>query len=635
MIRARLHIAKLLAIALAMALTLSAQALAEEVIHSFTSNVTLLQNGNVDVTETISVRAEGVSIRRGIFRDIPTRMINEDGSVLRSNLNVLEVTRDGRSEPWHTESIRDGVRIYVGDADVFLRTGTYTYTIRYTMTRMARRFENYDELYWNATGNFWAFPIQEANAIVSLPDGAVIGELRAYTGAFGATGTDATARRTSDNTAIFRATRPLRAYEGMTISVSFNKGILSEPSWFESVLFYLSDHRDTVFPLFAVFIALLYNFFAWDAVGRDPPRGTIIPLFYPPRDFSPALVHYVHNLGWKNSGWTAYSAALISLAIKKLIQIDKDGKDNIFTSLGRPEAASLPIGEAVVEGFVRSKGTLKVDKTTGSSIHSNKSKFISAIEKENRRAYFNNNVFYVFIGVVLAIVMLVALVIFEALDPIWLVLSVGAGVGIGLFTSLVSSFWRGGNFVRFVFLLWGIMAFSNIFSGVANLLTGFEINVGAISALSIAALTIFFGILMRAPTVQGRKVMDEIDGFKMYLETAEKERLNFAGEPDFTIKRFEQILPYAMALGVERPWSERLEGELARDALPEAATGYHPTWYHGTDFSGRNLSQNMATMASGMSAAMISAQPVSSSSSGGGGGGFSGGGGGGGGGGGW
>src|SRR5690606_24899189 len=137
-----------------------------------------------------------------------------------------------------------------------------------------------------------------------------------------------------------------------------------------------------------------------------------------------------------------------------------------------------------------------------------------------------------------------------------------------------------------------------------------------------------------APTVHGRKVMDEIDGFKMYLETAEKERLNFQDEPDMSVQRFEAILPYAMALGVEKPWSERFEKDLARHAAKDAE-GYSPLWYSGGNFSAGSFARTMGGVATGLSAAMIASQPQASSSSGSGGGGFSGGGGGGGGGGGW
>jgi uncharacterized membrane protein len=134
--------------------------------------------------------------------------------------------------------------------------------------------------------------------------------------------------------------------------------------------------------------------------------------------------------------------------------------------------------------------------------------------------------------------------------------------------------------------------------------------------------------------------MDQIEGFKMYLQTAEANRLNYVdkGEPPMTIKRFEAILPFAIALGVEKLWSQRFEADLARNAVADATGGsYSPLWYTGGDWSSgsRGFSNAVSSMASGMSAAMVAAQPSSSSGSGFSGGGGSGGGGGGGGGGGW
>jgi hypothetical protein len=152
---------------------------------------------------------------------------------------------------------------------------------------------------------------------------------------------------------------------------------------------------------------------------------------------------------------------------------------------------------------------------------------------------------------------------------------------------------------------------------------------------------------MRAPTIQGRKLMDQIEGFKMYMETAEKNRLNYVdkGEPQMTVSRFESILPFAIALAVEKPWSERFEADLMRNAVAGVTAGsYSPGWYRGSSWStgGSNgdFSKSFSNIATGMSAAMIAAQPSTSSGSGfssggGGGGGSSGGGGGGGGGGGW
>lgn len=103
-----------------------------------------------------------------------------------------------------------------------------------------------------------------------------------------------------------------------------------------------------------------------------------------------------------------------------------------------------------------------------------------------------------------------------------------------------------------------------------------------------------------------------------------------------TVERFETILPYAIALGVEEPWSDHFEGELARNAVEGVSGSYQPRFYSGSSWSGTgNFSRAVATTAGAVSAAMVAAQPSRSSGSGFSGGGSSGGGGGGGGGGGW
>ncbi len=69
------------------------------------------------------------------------------------------------------------------------------------------------------------------------------------------------------------------------------------------------------------------------------------------------------------------------------------------------------------------------------------------------------------------------------------------------------------------------------------------------------------------------------------MNTAEKNRLNITSEPPMTVERFERILPFAIALGVEKPWSEHFEGELARNAVADAQFGYQPRFYSGRYWS--------------------------------------------------
>ncbi|MDF2981616.1 MAG: putative rane protein precursor, partial [Devosia sp.] len=193
--------------ALALSLTIltllfALPASAREAITSFSSAVTLNADGSVDVIETIEVNAEGYEIRRGIYRDIPLVLINPDNSRLRSDLTVKTVLRDGRTEPYSLDNIGAGFkRIRIGDADVLLSYGRHKYTIHYSMTRMGRSFADHDELFWNATGNYWNFPIDQAVTSITLPKGAVIDRLVGYTGAPGSMEQAVTITRTSDNTA--------------------------------------------------------------------------------------------------------------------------------------------------------------------------------------------------------------------------------------------------------------------------------------------------------------------------------------------------------------------------------------------------------------------------------------------------
>jgi len=150
-------------------------------------------------------------------------------------------------------------------------------------------------------------------------------------------------------------------------------------------------------------------------------------------------------------------------------------------------------------------------------------------------------------------------------------------------------------------------------------------------------LAIVFKHLIKAPSAEGRQLMDEIEGFKEYLSVAEEDRLNLQNPPEETPELFERFLPYAHALGCDQQWSDRFESVLAAagSASQGRGGGYRPGWYSGMD--GRDLAGGAfgAALGTAMASTLSSAGASPGSSSGSGGGGFSGGGGGGGGGGGW
>jgi uncharacterized membrane protein len=143
-------------------------------------------------------------------------------------------------------------------------------------------------------------------------------------------------------------------------------------------------------------------------------------------------------------------------------------------------------------------------------------------------------------------------------------------------------------------------------------------------------LHIVFGWLLKAYTLEGRKLADEIEGFKLFLSVTEKDRLNFHNPPEKTPQLFEKMLPFALALGVEHKWAEQFAEVFAR--LKEQGVAYSPVWFHGTfgSFNPTSFSSSVGNNFTGAVAAAATPPGSSSGFSGG-----SGGGGGGGGGGGW
>lgn len=137
-------------------------------------------------------------------------------------------------------------------------------------------------------------------------------------------------------------------------------------------------------------------------------------------------------------------------------------------------------------------------------------------------------------------------------------------------------------------------------------------------------------------TIGGIKTLSEVEGLKMYIKTAEELRMK-----EMTPEHFEELLPYAMAFGLENKWCKQFEKILA-------ACNYKPDWYDSADtnygvstllYNGgmNSMMDNFTkqTKSSIQSYDTAHSESGGSWSSGGGGGGFSGGGGGGGGGGGW
>lgn len=635
-------------LALLMALTVRT-ALGAEIISSFNSDIRLEKSGAMTVAETITVNAEGNRIRRGIFRDFPLTFTDENGRLRSVDFDVVSVTRDGNDEPWKTESISGGIRIYAGSEDVMLSPGRHQYVFTYRTNRQIRYFADHDELYWNVTGNGWIFPIMAATATVNLPDGVSATDTNVFTGPLGAKDKNARVSGTSRRP-VFSTTQPLNAEEGLTIAVKFPKGAIDPPSESDQNMWWLKDNRDYFIGFGGLILVFLYYTRSWLRVGRDPARGVVVPRWDAPDNISPALVNYIDNKGFSGQGWTALSASALNLAVRGFVVLEDLKQSIVIRRTDKPNVGQkFEAGEASLLNAVGSRGSLTIDKANGERVKSVGQNFRSAIEREHRGKYYNANTGYVTGGVVLSVAVLIILFVFGSLQPDTIALMIIPIAVVAFLSLFVAGFAK--SFRR------GHSLGSKIMSVVAIGIGGF-IGFSIVSSLALALfsslmelhetpmlfavggivfLNMLYVFIMGAPTMLGAKMMDGIDGLRQYLTLAEKDRMNMAGVPEMSPQHFEKLLPYAVALGVEKPWSRTFETWLAA-AAAGAAAAYAPTWYSG-NFNSGSFSDRIGGFSSSMAstiASTIPSPPPSSSSSGfSGGGGSSGGGGGGGGGGGW
>lgn len=546
-----------------------APAAAAERILSYWSDIQVHADATVTVAETIRVRAEGADIRRGIYRDFPTDYKDGFGNHYRVAFEVVGVTRDGQPEPWHSTTYANGVRVYAGRADRFLEPGVYEYVIRYRTSRQLGFFDDHDELYWNVTGNGWAFPIDAAAASVALPDEVPAGsiEIIGYTGPYGSRARNARSG-VEDGRAWIETTGPLHPREGLTLVVTWPKGFVREPTPGQRIAWLLSDNRGLLLAVASMLLVSTYLLLCWSRYGRDPDPGVIFPQYEPPGGYSPATARFIRRMGYDDR---VFASAIVNLAVKGYLEIrETDGDYSLWRKEGT--GASLAPGERVLLSQIfRSGPVIELDDANHRVIGDARRAHRRALRIDCERVYFFTNTPLLIPAILIAVGGLAAVV------------------------------------------LWG-----------------------GVTPAAIAVLALNFGLvgvfhfLMKAATPRGRELLDKLEGFRMYLDVAERDDLNLRNPPRKTPQLFEKYLPFALALGVEQAWAEQFAGIFARlDAEGKAS---RPVWYHGNFDAGRMSNFTSSIGRSLTSAIASSATPPGSSS---GGGGFSGGGGGGGGGGGW
>ena len=550
-----------------------AASVAQERILDFASDVSIDANGSLLVVETIVVQVEGQQIKRGIFRDFPTRYQNHRGLTVVVPFEVLNVQRDGTAEQYKVEPLNNGMRVRIGNPQQMLPRGPHMYRISYRTGRQLGFFERHDELYWNVTGNGWPFVIDRASAWVRLPQPVPADKLSAevYTGPQGARGRDAKVS-VADGEFNFETTRRLAPNEGLTIVAAFPKGIVTPPSALQRLGWTLADNAGELVGIGALLLLIFFMFAMWWRLGRDPRKGPKFPRYEPPANMSAAAVRFIDRMGFDTR---CLAAGVLGLGARGYLKVQQHDKGFVVQKTGST-VQWLPGEKPLADALFRGGSQATLSQTYDPAVAEAQSDLSSALSTHYKGVAFKRNHW-----------------------PLVLVVICGAA------------------------------AF-----GLAAVLGANPALIIALVCVLLLALFVFFKLLP-AYTREGRKVQDHIEGLRQYLGVAERDDLARMKAPEMTPTEFARMLPYALALDVEKTWADRFAAVLGTAAVAAAVSSYYAgdTSSWGSN-SIDDLTDSFGSLDSTVSAAST-APGSQSGSSGGGGGGSSGGGGGGGGGGGW
>lgn len=547
-------------------------------VTDFTADYYLKQDdpqGTLDVTERISV--DFSDYNHGIERAIPKKYQGQN-----QHIKITKVQRDGTTEPYTTYGSNGNEVVRIGDADKTI-TGAHFYILEYSVDNVIKFTDSQDQLIWNTNGTQWKQPFYTVSATLHLPDKLVgkFSDTVCYTGLQGSTSHNCTVNQNGSEV-LYQTTLPLAAGETMTFAGHFPVGTFAKPTFKD----WWQEYAATILQiLIPPALAFAYAYGRWRKHGKDTKgRGTIVPEYAPPDGLRAAEADVINRF---KLGTGAVSATIIDLAIRKYLKIVEGESDGLlglgkhktysFQKLPPPQNDTLkPYEESILAGLF----------ATG-----------EAVQATDLR-----NSFYV----------------------------TATSVQRDIPQALTAAGYFPSNPVK----AGTVMALGGL-----ALFTGAWIIFGADWALAIGlaiggAIIATFSRLMPNRTAKGAEAKETLAGLKLYMETAEKDRIAMLQSPDApyaaksdapqqTVELFEKLLPYAMVMGVEKEWAKQFESIYTTP----------PDWYSGnwaafnTAYLVSSLNDSVGAMNSSFAA------PASSSS--GSGGGFSGGGGGGGGGGGW
>ena len=557
--------------------------------------------------------------KHGIVRRIPlyNNIIRQDGTrernrVLISNVHVNEEFASSREN--------NNYVLKIGSADKTIN-GKHSYTISYDYDIGLDKNNKYDELYFNIIGTNWDTDISNVTFKITMPKEFDASKLGFSYGEYGESNTDNISYDVDGNviTGSFEGT--LLAGEGLNVRMELPEGYFIRKSVGSSLL----ECWYYIIPILGV----LFSYLIWKKYGKDDHVVDVVS-FYPPENLNSLDVAFAKN-GSVNSNDAV--SLLVYLASKGYIKIveDKKSKSRFTIQKVKEYDGNNKEEELFFRGlFKKVWDSISSDELNESFYLTINSILTKKNSTANRKEIFNNKssnkryILFLFMLITSSLSTIIPALGYKLSDVIFSIIICNL---IGIVALIIVAIIYDNNCTKKgLNSALGFAFFFVLALAVANFtIIGFEYIyydtvylIGFILCMVCTYLIYFFYLIVTKRTEYGNKVLGEVNGFKKFLETAEKDKLESLVHDDPSY--FYNILPYAYVLGVSDAWIKQFEGIAIAP----------PDWYESADtFDYYRFNRSLNRTIHSASRVMNSVpQSSGGSSSGGGfsGGGFSGGG---------
>ena len=518
---------------------LAAVILHSEKIRNYEVTVQINKNGTLTVNEVIDYQF-GEEFKHGIYRDIPLRSKRFGFDVHKSFIKMNWIKRDGKDEEYTKNHFYEGIRYRIGSETelVNLYKTESIYELNYDIYNAVFEKDGIYQVYYNAIGQFWNVPIEQASVIIRFPDGQKIKKneiekLEVYTGSYGEKGENYDILENDEE--IHISTKELEAKNGLTFMLNLKTDKISPTLVDKLKIVYLSNPAIIILPFLLLFLTI-YSIVTWKFFGKDPQGKSVIPEFNLPKDISPMFAAYING---ERDTVEILNAGIFTLLTKGFIvanRVNGEIKYNKESKTAYTQETELAEEERMLLDALSSEkndifgSEKRIYNKANSIIEILKDKYHKIIYKNNGSFlvpfYCAAPVFMIFIFSQTNfqifntfIILYILITLGSFFHRIWITVSKKLLIGLLIIVILGVSFYQGIEI--FVFTTYFVILF------------------------------IVYAKLIGKYTNEGLRKKEYLKGMKMYIKTAEENQIRKFDNVKELIEYFNGILPFAVALGVK------------------------------------------------------------------------------------